>query len=206
MAIKLWIVPREKEDSYEKMLGDIAHQALNFFFKDYEDFTETNLEKALDKALALIPPYLEYNYIELTQKKESQGGKSLELVKNMLKSLLGSLFRDETIRNFLFQKDKILKSEIEIVDETKGFSRLDLIRIDNQKKEVHIIDFKLHPLSIEEHRRQVRKYLYLAKKALGTKYNSYTFKGYLVYLDPPSIEEIGQYENRKTHPSPKKLS
>ncbi len=206
MAIKLWIVPREKEDSYEKMLGDIAHQALNFFFKDYEDFTETNLEKALDKALALIPPYLEYNYIELIQKKECQGGKSLELVKNMLKSLLGSLFRDETIRNFLFQKDKILKSEIEIVDETKGFSRLDLIRIDNQKKEVHIIDFKLHPLSIEEHRRQVRKYLYLAKKALGTKYNSYTFKGYLVYLDPPSIEEIGQYENRKTHPSPKKLS
>ena len=99
--------------------------------------------------------------------------------------LLENFINNEEIKPFFEKKaDTEMLPEAEFIDSAGTLIRIDMARISLDC--ITVVDFKTGNPYPEEYRRQVRHYMNVLEQA----YEKRT-KGYIAYINPPGIEEIG---------------
>jgi ATP-dependent exoDNAse (exonuclease V) beta subunit len=94
------------------------------------------------------------------------------------------LIEDKNCKQFFFVEDGDVYQEKEIIDSSGSTRRIDRLIVTGN--DVRIIDFKGSREGEALHREQVKEYLKLIKEIYPEK----SVKGFLVYLDTISVEEI----------------
>lgn len=98
--------------------------------------------------------------------------------------LVASVVAKKKLRPFFFVEDGCVIREKEVVDRSGHTRRIDRLIV--KPEEVWVIDFKSSPQEKDEGRRQVQEYLGI----MAHVYPAKTIKGFLIYLDSSSVEEV----------------
>jgi ATP-dependent exoDNAse (exonuclease V) beta subunit len=101
-----------------------------------------------------------------------------------LDSRIASVIAAKKLRPFFFVEDASVKREKEVVDRSGHTRRIDRLIV--HPEEVWVVDFKSSSQEKDEGRRQVQEYLGL----MARLYPGKAVKGFLVYLDNASLEEV----------------
>ena len=101
-----------------------------------------------------------------------------------LTEILNNVIQKSSLQPFFWVSDGVVFLEKSIVASNGATKRIDRLII--KKNEVWVIDYKSHRITEDLYRQQVREYM----KIVQDLYRSFEIKGFLIYLDDLSIEEI----------------
>jgi ATP-dependent exoDNAse (exonuclease V) beta subunit len=99
-------------------------------------------------------------------------------------SVVEKLLQDKKFKPFFYIKEGSLYQEKEVVDSSGNTRRIDRLIV--TPREVWVIDYKSSKDESGSHREQIREYMNIVKSL----YPGLKPKGFLIYLDTISVEEI----------------
>lgn len=150
-------------DRRKALKGNFIHQALSYIGSLNDGNKEEEIKNAAQRAI-LLYPFME----------------NLDEIGNTLKNIVDT---DGIKRFFYVENGKVLQ-EKEMMDSNGNLKRADRIII--KDNEVWVIDYKSSRDKSDSHINQLREY----KDILKQIYPKNTVKGYLLYLDTASVEEV----------------
>jgi ATP-dependent exoDNAse (exonuclease V) beta subunit len=149
----------------EKILeGNAIHFALSYIDNLYRNEQAALVDKAIENTKIQYPLIADFN---------------------SLRTKILKIINDKEIIKFFYVTAGQIYREKEIVNIFGESKRIDRLIV--KEKEVWVIDYKSSPGCKQEYQKQVRQYL----EAIGRIYRQKSAKGFIVYLNEASIEEVG---------------
>ena len=158
-----FITPSQLINRDKMLRGEILHYMLSFIGNLSVDERSLSLRAAREKAR------LRYPYVK-------------ELDAYM--SIVRDLVKEERFKPFFYVKEGRVFQEKEIVNSYGDTKRIDRLIVTGSR--ISIIDYKSTRDDFEEYRSQVLEYVSIIEQI----YPGSAVKGYLIFLDPLSLEEI----------------
>ena len=100
------------------------------------------------------------------------------------KSIIKKLLENKKMKRFFFLKDGVVYQEKEVVNRFGDTYRIDRLIV--RKDAVEIVDYKSSRDDMESFRKQIRRYI----SAVKDLYPGKDVRGYLIFLDNFSVEEV----------------
>ena len=156
--------------------GEVIH----FILQQFENLTGADLKEVEEEAFQKCA----YQYPDIEDLSE-------------YKSTVHKLFDHDNTKGFFFLDEGAVFNEFELVNAIGHTKRIDRLIV--KESVVEIIDFKSSKGEGDEYHRQVREYMNL----VGEMYSKKEIKGFLIYLDELTVEEITNEENmdNSVHPA-----
>ncbi len=144
--------------------GEVLHYILSFIGNLYQLDSASLIKNALEKARLEFPLIFDFDEFELTVNK---------------------LLQKKELKRFFEVGQALVFLEKEIVSSSGNTKRIDRLVVSS--KEVWVIDYKSAPDEAANYKEQVREYMEIMKEIYPEK----KIRGFLIYLDDLSSEEIG---------------